>query len=808
MTRTQLPRILAAMFAVCCCIPAFAETNAPIAKLTVHVDRPGIKVSPTLYGAFFEEINRAGEGGLYAEQVSNRSFEDSPAEPQGWTRVPNNGGEGAIAIDTSQPLNESNTHALRIDIKRGRVGAANEGFKGIAVKPGGEYLLSLHARAAEGFTGPFTATLENTTGRVLASAKIDGLSSQWQKFTCTLKAGQTDVDPAARLVIASSKPGTIWIDVVSLFPADTWQGKPKGLRADLAEKVAALKPAFFRFPGGCWVEGETLEYSYHWKDTIGDVERRKNNFNIWNYYCTNALGFHEYLEFCEQLGAAPLFVINVGMSHKETVPMSDMQPCVQDALDALEYANGPVESRWGGERARNGHPSPFNLKLIEVGNENGGADYDQRYALFYDAIKARYPDVKIIGDFWKGSPPKSRPYDLLDEHYYGAPGFFLSNADRYDRYDRKGPKIYVGEYAVTRDCGGGNLRGALAEAAFMTGLERNSDVVLLASYAPLLCNVHYKMWNPNAINFDSTRSYATPSYYVQQMFATNRADVILPAELEVPARPETPHGAVGLGTWNTRSEFKDLKVTRGEKTLLAADFKDERSLADAKLFSGEWSVQDGAVRQTTDRPGAFLVAGDPSWSDYTIQVKARKLDGREGFLVRFNSLDRDTFTMWNVGGYRNLRHAIELVEGGATSQLGNPVPGKIEPGRWYDLRVEVSGQRIRCYLDGKLTNEATYAKRAPIYCTAGRAGDEVILKLVNVSTDPQPIAINIDGAGDVASKAKQIVLTSPSQQDENSLDSPTKVVPTAGEIDSAGAKFQQTLPANSVTILRVSAKSH
>jgi alpha-L-arabinofuranosidase len=775
------------------------------ATITVHADRPGIKVSPTLYGIFFEEINRGGEGGLYAEMISNRSFEDSPSEPSGWGLIKSGDAEGSFALDTNQPLNESNPHALRLEVKRGRVGIANSGFGGIAIKSREQYVLTLYARASDKFTGPLNVTLENSVGRALATATIDRISPQWQKLTAALKSGETDTDPAARLVISSANPGTIWLDVVSLFPKTTW--KDRGLRGDIADKIAAMKPAFFRFPGGCWVEGEVLDYSYHWKHTVGDVAARKNNYNIWKYFCTNGLGFHEYLQFCEDIGAEPLFVINCGMSHKQTESMSDMKPWVQDAIDAIEYCNGSAtDTKWGVMRAKNGHPAPFNLKYMEVGNENGGPDYEQRYALFYDAIKNAAPQMKIIANFWRGAAPKSRPVEILDEHYYNNPGFFMANADRYDRYDRAGAKIYVGEYAVTRECGGGNLKAALGEAAFMTGMERNSDVVVMGSYAPLLCNLHYKIWNPNAINFDSTRSYGTPSYYVQQMFATNRADVVLPMEIESQDTPPLPHGGVGIGTWNTQAEFKDLKVMRGEQTLLSSSLADPKELERFKTLGGEWKVQDGAARQSSTRDGCFLVAGEAAWADYTLSVKARKISGREGFLLRFNSPSDDDYTMWNIGGWRNARHQLEVSDGGAKSPMGQPVNGSIDTSTWHDLRVELHGRDVRCFLDDKLVHEATYPKRQPIYGVAGRAGDDLILKLVNVASRPQEVDLRLDGVTGIDPQASQILLTSTNAQDENSLDAPAKVSPVTRPLKDAAAQFGAELPANSVSILRIHAK--
>ena len=302
---------------------------------------------------------------------------------------------------------------------------------------------------------------------------------------------------------------------------------------------------------------------------------------------------------CEDLGAEPLFVINCGMSHKENVPLDKMGEFVQDALDAIEYANGPVTSTWGAVRAKNGHRAPFNLKYMEIGNENGGTAYHERYALFYDAIKAKYPQMHLIANEWSGTP-KNRPIEIVDEHYYSTPEFFIANAGKYDSYDRAGRKVYVGEYAVTQGCGQGNLRAAIGEAAFMTGMERNSDVVLMASYAPLFANVHYKKWNPDLIDFDSSRAYGIPSYYVQQMFSENRGDVVLPVTVTAPAiTPAARTGAIGVGTWRTQAEFKDIKVTRGDETLFAYDPGD--GTHGWRRHGGDWS--DGGRHAATEIAG-------------------------------------------------------------------------------------------------------------------------------------------------------------------------------------------------------------
>lgn len=778
------------------------------ATLTVQVDQPGVKISPLLYGIFFEEINHAGDGGLYGELIRNRSFEDGD-RPEHWALVTDGSGKGEMAIDDQKPASPMNRRSLRLSIApggEGRVGVANAGFWGIAVAKDAVYDLAVTARAADGFAGPLIATLESPDGKqVYAEGKIEGLTAEWKTFKPELTA--KGADPKARLVLSAARPGTLWLDVVSLFPSKTWKGRANGLRLDLAEMLAGLRPGFVRFPGGCWVEGDRLETAYRWKQTIGEPSERRNQWNLWQYYSTHGLGYHEYLQLCEDLEAEPLFVVNCGMSHKENVPLDKMDEWVQDALDAIEYANGAAESKWGSLRAKAGHPAPFGLKYVEIGNENGGRAYDERYALFYDAIKAKYPEIRLVADQWGGTPG-SRPVEMVDEHYYNSSEFFIQNAAKYDAYDRKGPKIYVGEYAVTQGCGRGNLRAAVGEAAFMTGMERNSDVVVMASYAPLFVNVNDRRWNPDLIVFDSSRVYGTPSYHVQKMFCRNRGDVVLPAKLEVADAPPTEayHGRIGLGTWNTQAEFKDVKVTRGEEVLYQSDFS--RGSDGWKVFKGDWKVKEGAYQQTADATDQRASAGDAAWQDYTYTLKARKLGGAEGFLVMFHVRDDNNWLWWNLGGWGNARHAIEECKGGGKSIVGGEVRGEIETGRWYDIRIELAGPRIRCFLDGKLIHDVTRPQAKLLYATASleKSSGEVILKVVNVAKGPQPTKIVLGGVREVDRRASVEVLTSASLQDENSLDEPRKVAPQSQPLSIAGPAFSHTFPSNSVTILRVKAQ--
>jgi alpha-L-arabinofuranosidase len=801
-----------------------AAAAEPNAHVTVHADQPGMKISPLLYGIFFEEINRAGEGGLYAEMLQNRSFEDA-ATPIGWTLLKSPGDEAAIALDTSRPLNANNPTCLKLSITKaaGRVGICNEGFKGacygshdqpgklagrfreaadaqtsgLFVEKDKEYVFSMYVRGDDS-RGPVTVTIEKADGTPLAQGMIAGIGSDWKKFELLLTAAGTDTN--ARLVIRTSAPGTLCFDMVSLFPKDSFHHRPNGMRKDLAQMIADMHPAFIRFPGGCFVEGDRMAEAFRWKKTIGDVAQRPGHYNLWGYRSNDGLGYHEYLQFCEDVGAEPLFVINCGMAHKDHVPMDKMDEYVQDALDAVEYANGPPDSKWGARRAKAGHPAPFHLGLMEIGNENGGPLYHERYALFYEALKKRYPELRLVACLWKGMPT-NRPVEILDEHYYDTPEFFFAHSGQYESYDRAGHKVYVGEYAVTQGAGSGNLIAAVGEAAFMTGLERNGDVVAMASYAPLLVDPHWKRWNPNAIVFDSARAYGTPSYHVQAMFAAHRADRALPATVEVKDAPRS--GMIGVGTWLTQAEFKDIRVTKDGETLFASDFG--RGLKGWKVAGGQWAARDGALCQSGDGDGVRALAGGIDWTDYTLTLKARKTGGAEGFLILFTNQNSQEKYWWNIGGWGNTRHALE---GAGLPEAG--VKGRIETGRWYDIKVALSagkdghGPQINCYLDNRLIHSVRRKTAPTLFATAGlsAAGDELILKVVN-GGKAMATQVSLKGLKQVESKAQAIELTGDSPADENSFESPARVAPQHEVVEGVGPEFQHVFPACSVTILRL-----
>jgi alpha-L-arabinofuranosidase len=775
-------------------------------KITVDVNKPGHTISPTLFGIFFEDINLSADGGIYPELVRNRSFEDADTL-QYWKFVSTDG-KSKATISTANvqsrpvvpPLNPFNRKLLLIEAD-GLFKLANGGYFGMNAVQGERYSFKLAARA-ENFKPALKIRIVGSNGLELASGEIKGFDEKWQYYSLDLTASGND--PKASLEISGQGSGKLYLDMVSLMPAKTW--KNHGLRVDLSEAIDAIHPKFMRFPGGCWVEGDDFEHMNHWKNTIGNIDTRTPLWNIWGYNATHGLGYHEYLQLAEDLGAEPLYCINAGVSHKEVVPMDKMGQWIQDALDAIEYANGPVTSVWGSIRAKNGHSKPFNLKYLEIGNENGMAPYAERWDLIANAIMAKYPQMKLIANEWAGGHPTSPNPEIIDEHYYNNPDWFIWNANKYDSYDRKGPKIFIGEYAVTSGSGKGNLRGAIGEAAWMTGMERNSDIVAMGSYAPLYCNSNHKRWPVNLINFDSYRWFGIPSYYVQEMFANNQGTVSLPVSIEAAPVIKTPlsKGGIGLGTWLNAAEFKDVEVVSSNGTLL---FKPDFLKLDDKWRKnghGEWSAQNGVLKQSAIVPGVTVFMGDSTWTDYTITLKARKLAGENGFQIYYHNRRNNERFRWDLGGWGN---TLYYMESGMKSES---LQATIETDRWYDVKIEIKGSAIKGYLDGKLVQEITEneASIKGIFVSAAhddKSGD-IIVKVVNASAVSVNSQIDLNGAGNLTGKGKVIVLSSASPLDENTLEEPTKVSPKAELIKISGATLKRSFPGNSLTIIRLSRK--
>ncbi len=547
--------------AVCCCTVGAVASASAQPRITIEADQPGAKIAPTMWGIFFEDINFGADGGLYAELVKNRSFE-FPNCIMGWNRMLRPGSAGYIYIgqDDSQSVN-SHYLRMRVDKVGQGFGVSNDGFRGMGIRKNGVYRLSVRARQTDGNPMVLRAELVSGTGRRLGEVKIGGFTNHWQERTAWMRTGMEA--PRARLNLYVQGRGTLDLDVVSMFPRQTWKNRQNGLRSDLVQMLADMKPGFLRFPGGCIVEGRILERRYQWKTTIGEPNKRKLIVNRWNtefnhrltpdYYQSFGLGFYEYFLLAEDIGAEPMPILNCGMACQfntgQLVGLDELGPYVQDALDLIEFANGPADSEWGKRRAEMGHPKPFGMKYLGIGNEQWGPQYIERYVPFAQAIKAKYPDIRLIAGcgsdatIFPNGPAeiaylweqyrKMDNVDIVDEHFYRRPGWFLQNADYYDDYDRSGPKLFVGEYAA-QSVGVGspenrnNVHCALYEAAFMAGMERNADLVTMSCYAPLFGHADAWQWTPDLIWFDNLRVCGTANYYVQKLFSINRGDRVLP----------------------------------------------------------------------------------------------------------------------------------------------------------------------------------------------------------------------------------------------------------------------------------------
>jgi alpha-L-arabinofuranosidase len=823
---------------VACLFILWSVSAAALAQpVTVKVDAAahGKAISPDLVGIFFEDLSHAADGGLYAELVQNRDFEYSSADSPGWNALTAwqvvllDGASGTLTAEFDRPLNTNTPHyaLLTIESPNGQVGLRNEGFDGIALKAGENYDVSLFARRVSGASRPINVRLESKTGELLGEAVLPAPTGSWAKYTARISVQTTD--PDARLVVLAGGQGKLALDFISLFPEKTFHNRPNGLRADLAQVIADLKPKFMRFPGGCLVHGDGLDNIYHWKDTIGPVEQRKGQRNIWRYHQTVGLGYFEYFQFCEDIGAKPVPVVAAGVCCQNSdflvtrkygigqkgLPMDQMPAYVQDVLDLIEYANGPVTSEWGSKRAAAGHPKPFGLQYLGVGNEDHITPvFKERFAMIYNAVKAKHPEITVIGtvgpdtqgwDYdqgWKIANELDLP--MVDEHGYKSPQWLWDNLQRYDAYDRSKSKVYLGEWASFDNRRRSTLRSAISEAAYLTSLERNADVVRFASYAPLLAKRDHTDWTPDLIFFNNTEVFPTISYYVQQLFSVNNGDIYLPTSVSIPADSADRRTLI-LGTWNTQAEFDDIRLTRGLQTLLVENFDSVGS--SWKPDSGTWEKTAGSYRQSSSlQPALSRLELPLDGPVFTLTLKARKTGGAEGLLVGVGT-SPDNYYWWNLGGWANTQHGVERSIGGARSLVGRAVPGRIESNRWYDIKIESDGQRVRFYLDGALIHDiaGSLESATPTFaasCVKDTAGGDLILKLVNGAGSSRPVRVELAGAKALPATAEATVLAGPDANVVNDYNSPRTVLPRASRLPITPT-FNYEAPANSLTVIRI-----
>lgn len=788
-------------------------------KLKIYTEERGAELGD-LFGIFFEDLNHAADGGLYAELVRNRSFEFDPIDRHdfhsltAWSKVERGGGQAELTIEDSNPASERNKHYAVIAIRSAGegVGIMNEGFNtGIPVRSGETYRFSFYARRDASWDEPVRIAVESVNGAVHGEACITVASSEWRKYEAVIESAATDF--GSRLVITTVGTGKLYVDMVSLFPSRTFRGRDNGLREDIAVLLAELKPKFMRFPGGCLVHDGSLNADdrnsmYRWKNTIGPVEHRPARRSNWGYNQTLGLGYYEYFLFCEEIGAKPIPILPAGYDphHKRIVPLDELGPWIDEALDLIEFANGDPTTEWGAIRCGLGHPEPFGLEYIGIGNEEVGEPFFERYAYFHRAIKAKYPAVKVInssgpfaagGEYERGwKSARDNGSDLVDEHYYQSPEWFLANVGRYDNFKAEDPKVFLGEYASW----GNTYYNALAEAAFMTGLERNAHAVGLACYAPMLCNVDYVNWKPDLIWFNNHEVFGTANYYVQQLFMHHQGDRLLRIEASGFARPEQAEvkpisGVIEFAADGIRGTYSDVRIVNNDT-------------GEQKTYDG-WSAEldDTAEARNAGTAKRSVRLGETDWTNYTLYTTVKRIEGHKGFIVYFGQTDDKNTRYWEIGGWQNQDSALSSRIGGRASCLTQSL-FEVATDVSYELALEVSGRRIRAFIDGELIHE-TEDKAVviePLYYSSSvdESTGDTIVKVVNVQAASVPARIELSGARGASSTLAEVFeLSGYALEDENSFEQPRKVYPSKHQAAVEGSGLDYTFPAHSITVFRI-----
>ena len=831
-------------FAAVALLLSSCKDAAPKEELVINLQEKGAEVASSMYGIFFEEINHAGDGGLYAELVQNRGFEDTSV-PEGyrvkdgklyppanscnhltcakphpdmcyrwpteeipaWSLTQLEGEGASMKLTTEYPLNSATPTALKVTLPaEGRVAIGNTGFWGMNIEEGKDYYLRLYTSNGKRFDGKAVIRLVGEDGQELCNCPLAiDMAKAWSEYTGHLTA--TGSDSRAHLVIELEGKGTLLLDYVSLFPFETFRNCANGLRKDIAETLEAMRPAFVRWPGGCVVEGITLSNRIKWKETIGDPVTRPGVYDTWGYRTTMGFGYHEFLQFCEDIGAGGMFVCNVGLGCQGRVgdacKEDEVDSFIEDVLDAIDYALGDGTTEWSRKRVENGHPAPFPLKYVEIGNENWGPVYEKRYDKFYKAIKEKYPQLKLISTLGLGGQHRHERVDMIDPHWYVSPEFFFASDKLFDQQERGDYEIYIGEYAVNQNVGGGNLLGALAEAAFLTGVERNSDLVKMASYAPLFENVNDRVWPTNLIWFDSYRVMGRSSYQVQKMYAENRPSFNVATSFEQPVIPVGVKGQIAVGGWNTDNEYKDLKVTLADGRTVEADMSQGWTPQE-----GTWNAEGGTLKGSG--PGVMrwnLWSVPEAFGDCSISLKARKIAGAEGFLIYFGMHDGKNGYVLNIGGWGNQTTAFQRINGNDMPQIPNNISQYVEEGRWYDIRIDIKDGKFTYSLDGKQMLE-TAIENIQRYVVSGYDENtgELIVKFVNATKEPFSTSVNLQNVTSVKRKGKVVTLTSADPKDENTLDDPKRVFPRESTFNKFSGQFDYTFEPWSFTVLRIKAE--
>lgn len=813
---------------------------APHATITINTHAAGRQENPDMWGIFLEDINNCVDGGLYAQLIRNPDFQNNvpPSDckivrgqwqlPNGQFTNPPPGGAlygwtplaadpAVLTVVKTRPLSAAHPRSVCITAAKAGAGVVNSGYWGMNIQKGHNYHLSFFARETANSPQKISAVLIGRRAVKLSMPEsVNVAVHQWKKYTLNLHAAGSDT--RGRLALTLRRPGSVTLTLALLFPENSATGEPELFRPDLLRLLQQLHPGFLRFPGGNYVEGVSLGDSYNWRKTVGPMKNRPGHYNCWGYRNTDGFGYLQYLELCQALKTVPLYGTSAGMPlgyfyPTDPIPSATgaaLKPFIKRMLSAVAFADEPKATKWGALRAQYGHPKPFGLKYVEIGNENGGPIYVENAKRMALALKKTLPNIIAIRTAWSARLAKIIP--LGDEHYYASPDMFYVDSTEFNSRSRHTPvRSFVGEYAVIGD-GFGNLRGALAEAAYMTGMERNCDVVRMASYAPLFQDTDGYQWQPDLIAFNTANAFGRSSYWVQWMFSNNRPDVVFPTHVHAIIKPSIS-GRIAFITHSCTAEFKDIRVSRNHRTLMATGLdkingglEQWYNITWHGAWGANWKIKNGVLYQNADGKGEnTAAAGSPDWNNYTLRLRMKKISGTGGISLQVRR-DPGSLNAAEIqfGGPANKTIALKAIHDRAIAVVAHR-PGGLKAGQWYRVRIVLRGQRVSAYLNGRRVVAGAVHDTPPrLFSDAGinNTSGELIIKVTNTTDYAMPTVLHIASLKSL-SPTGEVLTLSGNPTEENSYRHPIRIKPIRSAYHHFSNQFTYTFKPDSMTVFRI-----